>query len=201
MQAAMLVVAWYVRDRINRRRRRSRKHFKRGLKAAASTKARVPRGETVRKWVLAVPEGCTAMSPNNPVRDTAKVDKEEIYFDVEREPVPDKDEKLFGVADNLIRGQLAKIDVPLLGALDLDVSDSESEGENDEDPDDLDMEEYDDDEDDEEYEDDDITEDYEADVGEGVSQEALNGTGKGSLKRKRSTESESVGFSKKRSLE
>ncbi|KAJ4396982.1 hypothetical protein N0V93_001206 [Gnomoniopsis smithogilvyi] len=191
MQAAMLVVAWYIRDRIGRRRRRNKRSFRRGLReknhAARSRRGRPGKGEAVRKWVMDIPEA--ALSPNNGMRDDAGLDKEEREFDVEKEVVPDKDTHLFTVADQMIKSQLAKIDVPLLGALNLEASDSESESEDEryyDEPEDYDMEE-DDDEDEEEYDDDmDYEEESEEYVGDIVSKEALDGTGKGSLKRKRS---------------
>lgn len=191
MQSAMLVVAWYIRDRIGRRRRKSKRAFRRGLreKNTAAAMRRVPKGETVRKWVMDIPDA--ALSPNNGMRDDAKLDVEEREFDIEKEVTPDKDSQLFSVADQMIKSQLAKIDIPLLGALNLDDSDSETD-----DDDDLgrfryapeDYEIEDDGEDDGDYDDDDI--DYEDETQEPtedeISQEALNGTGKGSLKRKRS---------------
>lgn len=212
MQAAMLVVAWYIRDRIGRRRRRNKRSFRRGLReknhAAAISKrggggaggsGRLTKGETVRKWVMDIPE--VALSPNNGMRDDAGLDKEEREFDVDKEVVPDKDTHLFTVADQMIKSQLAKIDVPLLGALNLEASDDESESEDDEDeryyyePEDYDMEEDDDDDDDEEdyYDDDmDYNEESEEYVEDVVSKEALDGTGKGSLKRKRSESTSGV---------
>lgn len=205
MQAAMLVVAWYIRDRIGRRRRRNKRSFRRGLReknhAAAVSKrsggsGRPTKGETVRKWVMDIPEA--ALSPNNGMRDDAGLDKEEKEFDVEKEVVPDKDTHLFTVADQMIKSQLAKIDVPLLGALNLEASDSESESEDEEEryyyePEDYDMEE-DDDDDEEDYYDDDMDYDEESEefVEDVVSKEALDGTGKGSLKRKRSESTSGV---------
>lgn len=79
------------------------------------------------------------------------VDEEEATFSLDKESNPDKDTHLFNIADNLIKSQLARIDVPLLGALSFDESDSESE-------DDDDMADYEDDEEQEDYEED---EDYE----------------------------------------
>ncbi|KAL1870451.1 hypothetical protein Daus18300_005137 [Diaporthe australafricana] len=189
MQSAMLVVAWYIRDRIGRRRRKSKRAFRRGLreKNTAAAMRRVPKGEVVRKWVMNIPDA--ALSPNNGMRDDAKLDMEEREFDVEKEVTPDKDSQLFSVADQMIKSQLAKIDIPLLGALNLDDSDSESDDDDDMGrfcyaPEDYEME----DDAEEEYDDDDI--DYEDETQEPtedeISQEALNGTGKGSLKRKRS---------------
>lgn len=191
MHSAMLVVAWYIRDRIGRRRRKSKRAFRRGLreKNTAAVMRRVPKGELVRKWVMDIPDA--ALSPNNGMRDDVKLDMEEREFDVEKEVSADKDSQLFSVADQMIKSQLAKIDIPLLGALNLDDSDSET------DDDDYmerfryapeDYEPEDDGEDDGDYDDDDI--DYDDETQEPtedeISQEALNGTGKGSLKRKRS---------------
>jgi hypothetical protein len=192
MQSAMLVVAWYIRDRIGRRRRKSKRAFRRGLreKNTAAAMRRVPKGEVVRKWVMGIPDA--ALSPNNGMRDDVKLDTEEREFDIEKEVTPDKDSQLFSVADQMIKSQLAKIDIPLLGALNLDDSDSETDNDDDDmgryryAPEDYELEDegdagdYDDD-DDIDYEDEtqEPTEDE-------ISQEALNGTGKGSLKRKRS---------------
>ncbi|KAL1835137.1 hypothetical protein VTK73DRAFT_6180 [Phialemonium thermophilum] len=134
MQAAMLVVAWYIRDRIQRRRRRQRRRFRRALSAKnrSSSRARVGgegrvgKGEAVRRWVLGVPRD--ALSPSDPARDKF-ADREEAEFSLDREPEPDRDAKLFSVADNLIKSQLSRIDVPLMGTLSFDESDSETESE------------------------------------------------------------------------
>lgn len=193
MQAAMLVVAWYIRDRIGRRRRRNKRTFRRGLREKSQAHQRraggrggIPtRGEGVRKWVMAIPEA--ALSPNNGMRDVNLLDKEEREFDIEKEAVADKDSQLFTVADQMIKSQLAKIDVPLLGALNLEDSDTESESEDEAyfyEPEDYEMEEDDDAE--EEYDDEELdceeSDVYAADL---ASKEAMHGTGKGSLKRKR----------------
>lgn len=191
----MLVVAWYIRDRIGRRRRKSKRAFRRGLreKNTAAAMRRVPKGEGVRKWVMDIPDA--ALSPDNGIRDDAKLDVEEREFDVDKEATPDKDSHLFSVADQMIKSQLAKIDIPLLGALNLDDSDSDTD--DDEDmrrfryaPEDYELEE--DGEDDGDYDDDDDDDDIDYEAGtqkpteDEISQEAHNGTGKGSLKRKRS---------------
>ncbi|KAM7208040.1 hypothetical protein V8F20_001586 [Naviculisporaceae sp. PSN 640] len=146
MQAAMLIVAWYIRDRISRRRRRQKRQFKRRL-SERSNRSKITKGETVRRWVMDVPLG--AATPSS-VHDKL-VDEEEATFSMDKESNPDKDTHLFNIADNLIKSQLARIDVPLLGALSFDESDSESE-------DDDDMADYEDDEEQEDYEED---EDYE----------------------------------------
>lgn len=213
MQAAMLVVAWYIRDRIGRRRRRNKRAFRRGLReksqisrrdrAGAGASGFPTRGEAVRKWVMDIPE---AALPDDGSRSEGRLDVEERSFDVEREVLPDKDTQLFTVADQMIKSQLAKIDVPLLGALNLDDSDSDSDSEDgdggmryhgqqeeeeEEEEEDCDMEEdedeYEDDEEEyEDYDDDDLDEESEVLVGDLASKEAEHGTGKGSLKRKRS---------------
>lgn len=208
MQAAMLVVAWYIRDRIGRRRRRNKRAFRRGLREKNQTPRRAggrgagaapTRGEAVRRWVMNIPEA--ALSPNNGMRDDGQLDKEEREFDVEKETTPDKDSQLFTVADQMIKSQLAKIDVPLLGALNLEDSDSESESEEEayyyDDLEDDEMADEDDGgeaDEDYEYDDDDLdldeeSEDYVEDV---ASKEAMHGTGKGSLKRKRSESTSEV---------
>lgn len=156
-QAAMLVVAWYIRDRIQRRRRREKRQFRRGLAAKAagnngavskgvkgagvrrpgvSTSCRVTKGEAVRKWVLQVPEGSAAVSPNTPGARDRPADPDEMSFDIDRDTVSDKDMRLYNVADNLIKSQLARIDVPMMGALSFDASESESDSEDDDDDDD-----------------------------------------------------------------
>lgn len=183
MQATMLVVAWYIRDRIQRRRRRQKRVFKRGLEqrerqrqlsssrgGQGATGGKVTKGEVVRRWVLDVPIGVLPPSASSPVvttmggveRGNGKVpqpspevhdplqDPTEAIFALGGNPaelpetkIEDKDSQLYTVADNLIKSQLARIDVPLLGVLNLDESDSEESSE----------EEY-------EYEDDEYEEDY-----------------------------------------
>lgn len=135
MQAAMLVVAWYIRDRINRRRRRQRRSFKHGLKQKArlGPRSKITKGETVRRWVMDVPLGATA-SPKAESNDEKRfLDKEEETFEMDKEDPPvDKDTQLFNVADSMIKSQVARIDVPLLGILSFDKSDDESESESEE---------------------------------------------------------------------
>jgi hypothetical protein len=249
MQAAMLVVAWYIRDRISRKRKRAKRRFKRGLAEKSVVRPKVTKGESVRRWVLDVPsstrrkptsdrasgnedakngtgtscamavkedaaaaaikevaggvetDDATVLNPNLlPVHD-AMLDHEEAEFSMDNDTTPDKDTKLFNVADNLIKSQLAKIDVPLLGALSFDESDSESDDDafyyrpppqyQDDDEDMVDGEEgeeyYDDD--DESYEEDCEDEggvEYIAEENIG-SEEVLVGTGGGSRKRTRSS--------------
>ncbi|CAK7271028.1 hypothetical protein SEPCBS119000_004389 [Sporothrix epigloea] len=148
-QAAMLVVAWYIRDRIQRRRRRGRRQFRRGLAAKAAignkvsstrvskgdprgvaartSDGRITRGEAVRKWVLQIPEGSDALSANSPGVCDRPADPDEVSFDLDRDTASDKDLRLYNVADNLIKSQLARIDVPMMGALSFEPSDSETD--------------------------------------------------------------------------
>ncbi|KAK3397616.1 hypothetical protein B0T20DRAFT_224777 [Sordaria brevicollis] len=185
MQATMLVVAWYIRDRIQRRRKRQKRVFKRGLEmrerqrlaagqqsrgGAGQQGAKVTKGEVVRRWVLDVPIGVLPPSASSPVVGTTTTtttmgkgvpqpapevhdplqDPSEAIFALGGNPaellpetttkVEDKDSQLYTIADNLIKSQLARIDVPLLGVLNLDESDSEESSEEEE------YDEYDDDE-------------------------------------------------------
>jgi len=160
MQASMLIVAWYIRDRISRRRKRQRRAFKRGLRQKAKVGPRngITKGEAVRRWVLDVPLDAPA-SPKADSSDGKRfLDKEEEAFEMDKDDcTPDKDAQLFNVADGMIKSQLARIDVPLLGLLSFDESDSESESESEEEEEeddqdnfeqqgDEDMNEYDDEE-------------------------------------------------------
>ena len=192
MQAAMLIVAWYVRDRISRRRKRQKRQFKRRLSEKCA-RSKVTKGESVRRWVMNVPLG--ASSPSN-IHDKL-IDDEEATFSMDKESNPDKDTQLFNIADNLIKGQLARIDVPLLGVLSFDESDSESD---DDDMGDYEEEEEEGDGGDEDYEQpDDRERDHVGDNGDGPgeakcepgmgSEEVQLGTGQGSGSRKRSRSS------------
>ncbi|KAG7125737.1 hypothetical protein HYQ44_000777 [Verticillium longisporum] len=108
MQAAMLVVAWYVRDRIQRRRRRQKRSFRAGLRARDS-RSRVTKGERVRRWVTQVPDNVVA--PQEQSRDDL-ADHEEASFSVDRE-------------------MYRKVDVPMLGLMSFDMSDSDSDSDDD----------------------------------------------------------------------
>ena len=147
-QAAMLVVAWYIRDRIQRRRRRQKRHFRRGLSRSTATPAtaRITKGEAVRKWVLQVPENAAANENGQKPSDPS-----EVSFDMDRDTKSDKDARLYNVADNLIKSQLARVDVPMLGALSFS-SDTESESENGDDEDEDEKEDKDKEDDDNAYE-------------------------------------------------
>lgn len=167
VQAAMLVVAWYIRDRIQRRRRRQKSHFRSGLKERCG-RSKVTKGEVVRRWVLQVPEA--ALSPNESNANWP-IDKEEANFEIDAEIPIEKDAKLFNVADNLIKSQLAKIEVPLIGAISFE-SESESESEREQeqredDNDDNDDDDDDDEEEEEEEEDEEAKEEQEQDILEG----------------------------------
>lgn len=183
MQASMLVVAWYVRDRIQRRRRREKRRFKSGLRRRTA-QPKITRTEVVRRWVKQVPE-----EPESPstAATMQMADAEEVGFSMDKEPQPDKDAKLFEMADNLIKSQYKKIEVPIMGVLNFDESDNDSESDPDEveEPEQFeDMDEDDEDlEGDEEYyevEDDELYDDdmeYEGDDG---SEVVHHGTGTGS---------------------
>lgn len=160
MQASMLVVAWYVRDRIQRRRRREKRKFKSGLRRRTG-QSKITRTEVVRRWVKQIPE--KPESPNSSMT-TNLVDRAEADFSMDREPQLDKDAKLFDMADNLIKSQYKKIDVPIMGVLNFDESDNDSESdldepeefdEMDEDEDEAEDDAYYDVEDEELYDDDD----------------------------------------------
>ncbi|PKS12024.1 hypothetical protein jhhlp_001320 [Lomentospora prolificans] len=124
MQAAMLVVAWYVRDRIRKRRRKQKDKFRRGLRERRTQPRPVPKGERVRRWVAQVPEDPL---PVDTVPMDRVMDKEEASFSIDAEVPPDRDTKLFEMADNLIKSQYRNIEVPLMGVLSFDESESESE--------------------------------------------------------------------------
>ena len=94
-QAATLVVAWYIRDRIQRRRKRDSRHFKKGLTQKCS-RDRISKGESVRKWVLGVTD--KPQSPNDLAKDVL-VDRQEAEFDMDKETGPDKDAELFNIAN------------------------------------------------------------------------------------------------------
>ncbi|KAK4043628.1 hypothetical protein C8A01DRAFT_43386 [Parachaetomium inaequale] len=132
MQAATVVVAWYMRDRIVRRRRRKGRGFQRGLEArdrGLRSGGRVAKGEAVRRWVLGVPSAreCGMGGGGDSGRELPR-DREEVEFDVDRElAAKDGDARLFEVADNIIKSHLARADVPLLGALSFEESESGSE--------------------------------------------------------------------------
>lgn len=181
MQASMLVVAWYVRDRIQRRRRREKRRFRSGLRRRTNQN-KIARTEVVRRWVKQIPE--EPESPNNPIA-VELADRSEAEFSMDRDPQPDKDAKLFEMADNLIKSQYKKIEVPIMGVLNFDDSDNDSESDLDE-PEQFDeMEEGEEGEGEDEYyevEDDDLYDD-EDDMeftGDGGSEVVHHGTGTGS---------------------
>ncbi|EGO52304.1 hypothetical protein NEUTE1DRAFT_118721 [Neurospora tetrasperma FGSC 2508] len=197
MQATMLVVAWYIRDRIERRRRKQKRVFKRGLEQRERQRAlrgggggrggeKVTKGEVVRTWVLDVPIGVLPPSssssssspaaaafttptatatekgkvpvpvpqPSPEVHDPLQDQAEAIFalggneVELPETKTEDKDSQLFTIADNLIKSQLARIDIPLLGVLNLDESDSEESSEEEY----FEEDEYEDDYEGEEYE-------------------------------------------------
>lgn len=122
-QAATLVVAWYVRDRIRRRRRRQKGRFKRGLRERRVA-PRVGRGEVVRRWAMGVPSDA---HPADSVTMDRVADKDEEKFSMGGEAPSDRESKLLEMADGLIKNQYRSIEVPLMGVLSFDESESESE--------------------------------------------------------------------------
>ncbi|KAK7431037.1 hypothetical protein QQZ08_002317 [Neonectria magnoliae] len=181
MQASMLVVAWYVRDRIQRRRRREKRRFKSGLRRRTA-QPKITRTEVVRRWVKQVPEA--PESPNTTVTNLITTDQAEAEFSMDKDPVPDKDAKLFEMADNLIKSQYKKIEVPIMGVLNFDESDNDSESEPEEPEQFEDMDENEDDVEGDEYyevEDDDLYDDDEMEYeGDDGSEVVHHGTGTGS---------------------
>lgn len=124
MQASKLVVAWYIRDRIQRKRRQQKRKFNSGLRDRA-TKAGSARGDAISRWVAQIPETPT---PPEITTATTLVDAEEANFTMDTQTQPiDQETKIFQTVDTLIRSQTKKIELPLLGILDLAESDVESE--------------------------------------------------------------------------
>lgn len=125
MQAAMLVVAWYIRDRIQKKRRKTKRNFRVGLRAKAqATRASRQTGgdgrDSVRRWLMQVPED--PVSAHLPAMEAASE-----AASAEEEPAQDKDVKLYEMADRLIKSQFKKVDVPMLGLLSFEESDDESD--------------------------------------------------------------------------
>lgn len=180
-----MVVAWYIRDRIQRRRRRQKHQFRKGLTRKAAG-PRPTKGETVRHWVLDVPSDVVSASEAGRGR---LPDPEEADFTMDKEVEPDKDTQLYRVADDLIKSQVNKIDVPLMGMLDFDESESESESDEEEfdyDQEEEEMDDYEDDE--EEYENEDKQAGNIADKHDNMgSQEVQVSSGKNSRKRAQSS--------------
>jgi len=113
---------------------------------------------------MGVPLRTTASPRAETNENNPTLDKDEQNFEMDQENQgQDKDSQLFNIADSMIKSQLARIDVPLLGVLSFDESDDETDSEM-EDEEDF---EQGDEEMDEEYDDDD-----DGDVDEGVSQES-----------------------------
>ncbi len=188
-QVTMLVVAWYVRDRISRRRKRQKKRFDRGLSKRAA-ESKINKKESIKRWATDVPQ--TVESPTSPVGENAANDAE-VDFDIDKETPLDRDSELFKAADQLIKSQLARIDVPLFGALSFDESENENEDEDGEaylkDPEPMAEDEEDEefDEDDVDFGDYEYDDDYEDEIdgdGDAVSrdgdQDGAGGHGRGS---------------------
>ncbi|KAL1899648.1 hypothetical protein Cpir12675_001325 [Ceratocystis pirilliformis] len=170
MQAAMLVVAWYVRDRIRRRRKKQKRRFHSGLKAlgthnqkmttisgAHEEPDKINKSDAVSRWILNVPEEMT--SPN--VVGTAEEPAEsEDPTSPDTDAPLGRDGKLLRIADNLIRSQYRKLNVPLLGLLSFD----ESSGESDDEDSTRNMAHADEDEDEEDDDDDDDDDELDEDL-------------------------------------
>ncbi|KAL2757470.1 hypothetical protein ACRALDRAFT_1060837 [Sodiomyces alcalophilus JCM 7366] len=135
MQAAMLVVAWYIRDRIQRRRRKEKRKFRAGLRARNQAPQRSRHGgggdprESVCRWLMQLPED--PVSPDVPPVEAGPEKKEK-----EKEPAvdgnfgpEDDDAKLYDMADRLIKSQSGKVGVPMLGMLSFEESDGDTESE------------------------------------------------------------------------
>lgn len=142
MQSAMLVVAWYVRDRISRRRRRARNRFRRGLAEKCASRPAVTKGESVRRWIVEVEQGTPTTPVENdhdprtsPPHSEEGFSPREVPFDRDEgdfsmhHGMADKDTELLNVANNLMQNQLVEVHLPLFGVLSLDESDSESDEE------------------------------------------------------------------------
>ncbi|KAB5563454.1 hypothetical protein GE09DRAFT_1187960 [Coniochaeta sp. 2T2.1] len=193
MQAAMLVVAWYIRDRIQRRRRKEKRRFRKGLSrkmTGTTTQGRPTKGETVRRWVMDVPDDVLSAGK---AEHEALRDKEEREWDMDKAGEEgagssSRDDKLFRTADDLIRSQVGKIEVPLMGVVGFEESESESESDSEVDyEDDEEMDYEDDEEEEEEYEEDEVVDEGKKGVERMGSQEVQVSSGKNSRKRTRSS--------------
>lgn len=125
-------------------------------------------------------------------------DPEEAAFTMDREIEPDRDAQLYRVADGVIKSQVNKIDVPLMGVLSFDESESESESESENENEneeeygleDVDEEDMEFEEEDQEFEDED---EQTGEVGGGgdqvrtSSQEVQVSSGRNSRKRRRNS--------------
>lgn len=105
---------------------------------------KIAKGQRVKKWVSDVPSD--VISPNEAGYRTKSIsDKEEEGFSMDKEDAKDENMKLFAVADKMIKSHMGRINIPILGALDLGESESSSESKSEEELD-YDDEDYDDDE-------------------------------------------------------
>lgn len=131
IHAAVLVVAWCIRDRIQRRQKRQRRRFRRGL-SERHCRPTIAKRQSVTRWITGVPKD--ALSPTDPAPEKF-ADQEEADFSMDnRESTPDEDSQLFNVADSLIKNHPAKVNIPLMGVLSLGESDSDSENEREDNP-------------------------------------------------------------------
>ena len=113
MGAATLIVAWYVRDRIQRRRRREHRRFRRGLEARCAEQ-RTPIGnkmERVRRWAMGLPQGVPGLGNVAAARERPPV--------WDGKPCEGKDNELYDLTNRLIRSQVTGLNIPTIGELDL----------------------------------------------------------------------------------
>lgn len=123
MHGSKLVVAWYIRDRIQRKRRQQKRKFHTGLKERAS-KPKMTRRDGIARWVSQISEDSTP--PDKAVTERS-LDRDEIDFTIGATKPVDPESKMLQTVDMLIRSQTKKVELPVLGVLDLSESDHESE--------------------------------------------------------------------------
>lgn len=117
---------------------------------AAAAFTTTPTATATEKGKVPVPVPQPSPEVHDPLQDQA----EAIFalggneVELPETKTEDKDSQLFTIADNLIKSQLARIDIPLLGVLNLDESDSEESSEEEY----FEEDEYEDDYEGEEYE-------------------------------------------------
>jgi hypothetical protein len=124
MNGSKLVVAWYIRDRIQRKRRHRRRKFNAGLRDRATQGKKANQDSTTR-WVSGISD---ISVPPDQLAAGSLQDEEEANFSLDVCKPVDQEAKMFQTVDTLIRSQAKKIELPVLGVLDLSESDNESEG-------------------------------------------------------------------------
>ncbi|KAI9166978.1 hypothetical protein HJFPF1_03096 [Paramyrothecium foliicola] len=131
MHGSKLVVAWYIRDRIQRKRRQQKRKFHTGLKERAS-KPKTTRRDAIARWVSQISDDSTP--PDKAVTERC-LDRDEIDFTINTAKPMDSESKMLQTVDTLIRSQTKKVELPMLGVLDLSESDHESDDTSDQDDD------------------------------------------------------------------